>query len=86
VAKFLKLIEKLLRRPPEAHFKDIIKVLENFGWKLKKSKSKGSHYVYYKEGYYPFAFSVHKNKVKRSCIIELIDVLELEEWFEENKK
>jgi hypothetical protein len=30
VAKFLKLIEKLLRRPPEAHFKDIIKVLENF--------------------------------------------------------
>lgn len=84
MAKFLKLIEKLLRRPPEAHFKDIIKVLENFGWKLKKCK--GSHYVYYKEGYLPLTITKHKNKVKRGYIIKLIKILELEEWYEEQKE
>lgn len=84
MAKILKLIEYLLRRPPEAHVKDIERTLKYFGWRIKNKK--GSHIVYFKEGYYPFTLSVHKNKVKRSCIIELIEVLELEEWYEENKR
>lgn len=84
MAKFFKLIEELLRRPAEAKVNDITKVLKYFGWELKNKK--GSHIVYFKEGYFPFTFSAHKNKVKRSCIVELIEILELEEWYEENKR
>jgi predicted RNA binding protein YcfA (HicA-like mRNA interferase family) len=84
MARFLKLIENLLLRPPEARFNDIVKVLEYFGWELKNVK--GSHFVYHKEGYLPLTITKHKNKVKRGYIIKLIKILELEEWYEEQKE
>lgn len=84
MAKFLKLIRKLLRRPPEAHVKDIERVLKYFGWSIKNKK--GSHFVYHKEGHLPLTITKHKNKVKRGYIIKLIKILELEEWYEEQKE
>lgn len=84
MATFVKLVEKLLRRPVEASFEDIVRVLEYFGWKLKNDK--GSHFTYYKEGYMPFGVVKQKNKVKRGYIRKLIKILELEEWYEKQKE
>lgn len=85
MATFVKLIEKFLRKPPEIKYKDVVNVLENFGWELKNIGSGGSHFVYYKEGK-EISVPKDKEKVKKPYIIELIKILELEEWYEKHKK
>ena len=60
MAILVKLVAKLLGRPVEASFEDIVRVLEYFGWELKNVK--GSHFTYYKEGYMPFG--VVKQKIR----------------------
>ena len=84
MATFVKLVEKLLRRPVEASFEDIVRVLEYFGWELRNVK--GSHFIYCKEGDMPFVVVKQKNKVKRGYIRKLIKILELEEWYETQKE
>ncbi len=84
MATILKIIERMLRLPPEMRFEDVIKVLKHFGWRLKNVI--GSHFTYYKSGYMPFTVVKHKNKVKRGYIKKAIDRLNLEEWYEKHKK
>lgn len=43
-----KLIERIRRRPPEAHIADIERLLAFFGWQ--RARQTGSHVVFSKEG------------------------------------
>ena len=83
MAAILKIIERMLRLPPEMRFEDAVKVLEHFGWTLKKIR--GSHFGYSRRGYH-ITVVKHKNKIKKIYIKKIIEILNLEEWYEEDKR
>lgn len=74
-----KLIAKLRRRPPEADFGDLQKVLEMFGWELKRVK--GSHHHFTKPGADPpiITIPVHGSRVKGVYVKKILSYLELDE-------
>lgn len=84
MTKIVKLVEKMLRLPPEMRFAKVEKVLDYFDWNL--INVDGSHYHYEKPGYPDMIIVKHKNKVKRGYIREIIEIQDLEEWYEQNKK
>lgn len=83
MAKLLKLVEKMLRLPSELRYEEVIKVLEAFDWQF--INTDGSHFIYAK-GDVQITVVRHHNKVKRGYIREIIEILNLEEWYEQNKK
>ena len=81
MARLEKLVELLLREPPEVSFQDVVKVLEAFGYKERPSKS--GHRVFDKPGEYPITVpTVKGRRVKRAYITMLVERLGLEEWHE----
>ncbi len=83
VSRLCKLIETLLRLPPEAKFKDVEKILEEFGWEL--NRTRGSHHVFTKPGRRPLTVPTVKGRtVKTTYLKKLIELLELEEYHEQN--
>jgi hypothetical protein len=85
MVKIKKIVEKMLRLPPEMRFEEITIVLRWFGWKLNRS-TPGSHFVYGKIGFPPITIPKKQKKAKRVYIKKIIDRLKLEEWYEQNKK
>jgi predicted RNA binding protein YcfA (HicA-like mRNA interferase family) len=85
MANVKKLVEKMLRLPPEMRFTEVTSVLKSFGWMLEKS-TPGSHFVYGKAGFPSITIPKKHKKVKRIYIGRIIARLELEEWYEQNKK
>jgi len=76
-----KLVELLLREPPEVSFEDVVKVLEAFGYEERPSKA--GHRVFSKPGEYPITVPTAKGRrVKRVYVRKIIERLELEEWYE----
>jgi len=73
----------MLRLPPEMRFEEVIKVLEAFNWQL--INTEGSHFIYAK-GDVQITIVKHHSKVKRGYFREIVDILNLEEWYEKNKK
>jgi len=84
MARFLKLVEKMLCLPPEMRFGEIKKVLERFGWRV--SKVKGDHFNFKKENEFLIISAKKGRKVKRGYIRRIVDKLNLEEWYEEHKR
>ena len=82
MGQFEKLIEKLLRKPTEVSFNDVVKVLEAFGYEERPSGS-GSHRAFTKSGSLPVIVPVIKGRrVKGRYIQMIIERLGLEEWYE----
>lgn len=79
MSKIEKLIEKIIRLPPEMDLKEVKKILEYFGWNY-ESFGKGSHIKFNKKGEYPLITSIHKGKVKREFLKDIVRVLNLEEF------
>lgn len=74
-----KLIERIRRRPPEANFDDVRRLLEAFGWTM--ARQKGSHVSFTKRGD-PRIFTVsleRGRKVKRVYLDKLCDLLGLDD-------
>jgi len=85
MANIKKLVEKMLRLPAEMRFAEVTTVLKSFGWNMEKS-TPGSHFVYGKAGFPPITIPKKHKKVKRIYIERIIARLELEEWYEQNRK
>ena len=83
VSRFVKLVEKILRRPAEIDFRDVERLLKEFGYES-RPRSGGSHYVFVKSHEPPITVPKSKGrKVKRVYIERVIDRLNLKEWYEE---
>jgi predicted RNA binding protein YcfA (HicA-like mRNA interferase family) len=77
-----KLVEKLLRKPAEAPFEDVVKVLEAFGYEPRPPRA-DSHRFFAKAGHRGKTIPTVKGRyVKRRYVSMIIDDLELEEWYE----
>ena len=70
-----KLIERIVKRPPEADFGDVRLLLEAFGWRV--DRRKGSHVTVAKEDDYPITIPVHHDKVGRRYLEQICDRLGL---------
>lgn len=84
MANVKKVVERMLRLPPEMRFAEVILVLESFGWASDRS-TRGSHFVYEKAGFPPITIPKKHKKMKRFYIKRVIERLQLEEWYEQNK-
>lgn len=83
MANLCKLIDRLLRLPPEADFSDVQKVLEDFGWT--HDRTRGSHHSFTKDRHHPITVpTVSGTKVKRTYIKKIAEELGLEDYYEEN--
>jgi predicted RNA binding protein YcfA (HicA-like mRNA interferase family) len=71
-----KLVERICRRPPEARFDDVRRMLEAFGWDMRRQK--GSHVTFVKTGRAILVISKHNEKVKRAYLDDICEQLGLE--------
>lgn len=70
--------------PKEMAYKNVVKVLEYEGWRLRKKTTGGSHYIFKKNGVAKIiTLSPHsgKQKIKAYQIKEVVEILELEEKY-----
>jgi hypothetical protein len=82
--RLVKLAERILANPKEVGFHDLSRLLEGFGYECRQPKGGNSHYVFRKAGNLPI--SVPKNKpVNKHYVKSVIDLLDLEEWYEKNR-
>ena len=73
-----KLIERIRARPPEASFSDVRRLLESYGWVLKRQK--GSHAHFTKPGERTQTVPlVNGRSVKRYILDQIIERLGLVE-------
>ena len=78
MAQLDKLIERIRARPPEASFSDVRRLLEAFGWTLKRQK--GSHAHFTKPGERTQTVPLAKGRsVKCHVLDRVIDRLGLDE-------
>jgi hypothetical protein len=82
--RLVKLAERILRNPKDADFEDLSRLLDGFGFECRQPRGGSSHYVFHKVGSMPI--SVPKEKpVNKRYVKAIIDLLELEEWYEKNR-
>jgi predicted RNA binding protein YcfA (HicA-like mRNA interferase family) len=73
-----KLIERIRRRPVEADFADVDRLLRHFGWLL--DRESGSHVTFMKSGEYPITVPKKGGrKVKGRYLDEICQRLNLDE-------
>jgi predicted RNA binding protein YcfA (HicA-like mRNA interferase family) len=73
-----KLIEKLLKKPPEMRFDEIRKILENAGFK--NVRTRGSHFIFKNsDNRKKISIPTHNNRVKKCYLEEIIEILNLED-------
>lgn len=83
MSKLKKLVLKFLKLPPEVRFEDVVYLLEAFGFEEKRSK--GSHHTFSdSQGRTITVPKQGGQKVKRVYLQQLIELLNLEEWNNEN--
>ncbi len=83
MSKLKKLVEEFLRRPPEVNFNDVCYLLEAFGFEEKRSK--GSHHIF--RDSLGRTITVPKKggqKVKGVYVQQIVELLNLQEWSNEN--
>ncbi|MBR8827743.1 MAG: type II toxin-antitoxin system HicA family toxin [Gomphosphaeria aponina SAG 52.96 = DSM 107014] len=83
MGKLAKLIEKFLRDPPELNYDDVYYVLTKFGFQ--KVSSKGSHHTLRNDEGLKITVPKKGGKmVKRIYLKQIVSLLKLEEWKNEN--
>ena len=86
MASVEKIVDKFLREPsePEFDFEEVKKVLKKFDYEL--SRSRGSHFAFRRKRSPLINIPTHKGKVKKKYVKEVVKILNLEEWYEKNKR
>jgi len=80
--RLVKLVEKILRNPKDVDFDDLRRLLEGFGYECRQPRGGSSHYIFRKPGRAPI--TVPKDKpVNKTYVKQVIKLLNLEEWHEE---
>ena len=83
MSRLCKLIDKLLRLPPEAKFSEVEAVLKEFGWAL--IRTKGSHRCFRRSDGAMFIVPTIKGRtVKTTYLKRLVENLKLEDYYEHN--
>lgn len=78
MSRLEKLIEVIRARPPEARFEDVRKLLEAFGWEMRRQS--GSHVSFKKRGERSITVPlVSGRKVKRTYLDQLCELLGLDD-------
>jgi predicted RNA binding protein YcfA (HicA-like mRNA interferase family) len=78
VTQLDKLIQRIRARPPEASFSDVRRLLESYGWVLKRQT--GSHAYFTKPGERTQTVPLVRGRtVKRYILDQIIDRLGLDE-------
>jgi hypothetical protein len=81
--RLVKLAENVLKSPKDVEFNELRRLLEGFGFECRQPRGGSSHYVFRKPGSMPI--SVPKDRpVNRKYVLMVIDLLNLEEWYEKN--
>lgn len=86
MSKLEKLIASLLRDSADYPFSDVEKVLNAF--EFYEERSKGSHHIFRKPGG-PSLPAIPKKggkTVKKTYVKRIVQILELEEWYEQRQK
>lgn len=82
--RLVKLTGEVLRNPKAVGFEKLRRLLESFGYECRQPRGGSSHYVFRKSGSMPI--SVPKDKpVNKKYVTVVIDLLNLEEWYEKNR-
>ena len=71
-----RLVERICRRPPEAEFADVRRLLEAFDWVL--DECEGSHCVFRKPRVNPISVPQHNKKVERRYLDLICERLDLD--------
>ncbi|HLO84746.1 MAG TPA: type II toxin-antitoxin system HicA family toxin [Nostocaceae cyanobacterium] len=83
MSKLRKLVVQFLKLPPEVRFEDVCYLLEAFGFEEKRSK--GSHHSFRdSQGKKITVPKIGGQKVKGVYVQQIVDLLNLEEWMNEN--
>lgn len=84
MSRLTKLVEKFLYEPHNVDFGDIERLLDEFGYQLRKKA--GSERIFHKRGAQPINVpTVKGTKVKVRYVKRLVQLLELEDWYEKHK-
>ena len=83
MGKLSKLIQKFLARPPEVRFEEVRTLLEGLGFH--EARSKDSHHIFRAElGRQLTILKIGGQKVKRTYIQKIVELLNLEDWKDDN--
>ncbi len=79
--KTLKLVKLFLSEPVEVRFEEVRALLNAFGFE--EVRSKGSHHIFRNSaGRTQVVPKKSGQKVKRAYVKEIVDLLNLEEWYD----
>jgi len=82
--RLVKLAGEILENPKNTGFDELRRLLEGFGFECRQPRGGSSHYIFRKPGNMPI--SVPKDKpVNRKYVTQVIELLNLEEWYEKNR-
>ena len=82
--RLVKLAAQVLSNPKDVGFEQLRSLLEGFGYECRQPRGGSSHYIFRKKGSMPI--SVPKDRpVNRKYVEQVIDLLNLEEWYEKNR-
>ncbi len=85
MSRLKKLVAKILQNPKHVSFEDLDKILREFGYERRQPGKGSSHYVYRKKDCKPITVPKKKPFVKEYYVKKVIDLLELEDWYEETR-
>ena len=83
--QLLKLVSKILGNPKDVDFKVLKKLLDGFGFECRQPRGGGSHYIFRKTGSAPITVP-KKKPVNTTYVKQVIRLLDLEDWYEKNKR
>ncbi len=75
-----KRIQNVIRSPKNVSFKDLDRILRDFGYKCRNPGGGSSHYTYSKPGENPITVP-KKKPVKEIYVKRIISILNLEEYY-----
>jgi predicted RNA binding protein YcfA (HicA-like mRNA interferase family) len=82
MSKLEKLVALFLREPPDISVEEVISVLKEFGYSERSVV--GSHHTFVKLGARPITVpTTNGRRVKKVYIKRIIELLGLEEWYEQ---
>lgn len=72
----VKLIQRICSSPPDARFRDVRRLLEEFGWRL--ARQRGSHATFVHVGELPITVPIRDGKVGRFYLGDICSRLDLD--------
>lgn len=86
MAKIIKLVSRILATRRSIEFECIDRILLFFGFKRRQPRGGSSHFVYKHEEYKELLTIPKHKPLKNIYVQKVIDLLDLEEWYNENKR